>query len=161
LAGGVGAPIVGYLPLALVVSRLFGRHLVSLPYLNRAGVVAAEGAVAGELIAKAVELAAERDVAYLELRHGRPIEHAALGARRDEKVRMVLDLPAEAESLWAMLDAKVRNQVRKGDKSELKMRFGGAECLGEFYRVFAVNMRDLGTPVYPLGLFAAILRHMG
>src|SRR5690349_15006211 len=33
-------PIVGYLPLALVASRLFGRFLVSLPYLNMAGVVA-------------------------------------------------------------------------------------------------------------------------
>ena len=152
-------PIVGYLPLALVTSRLFGRFLVSLPYLNRGGVVTTEPALAQQLIDRAVRLAADHDVDYLELRHGQPVEHAELGARRDEKVRMVLPLPTDSEALWKGLDAKVRNQIRKGEKSGLSIRWGGHELLRDFYRVFAVNMRDLGTPVYSSGLFAAILRY--
>ena len=100
-----GTAITGYLPLALVASRLFGRFLVSLPYLNRAGVVASDPAVAAALIDRAIALAAEHDAQYLELRHGRPVEHAGLPARRDEKVRMVLDLPADPDALWKGLDA--------------------------------------------------------
>jgi hypothetical protein len=37
------------------------------------------------------------------------------------------------------------------------VRTGGRELLDDFYGVFAQNMRDLGTPVYPKRFFAAIL----
>ncbi len=151
------AALHGYLPLALVSSALFGRFLVSLPYLNRAGVVADDPATAAALIQHAVRLAEELDVRYLELRHETPVPDPALPAQRDEKVRMVLTLPPDGEALFKAVGPKVRNQVRKGDKSDLSLAWGGAELLGEFYDVFAVNMRDLGTPVYPRRLFAAIL----
>jgi len=51
----------------------------------------------------------------------------------------------------------VRNQVRKAQKANLTAEVGGAELVDEFYTVFARNMRDLGTPVYPKALFAATL----
>ena len=34
---------------------------------------------------------------------------------------------------------------------------GGVELLDDFYRVFAINMRDLGTPVYGKIFFRNIL----
>jgi len=141
-----------------------------------------------------VELAREHKVQYLELRHGDAVEHASLGAKRDEKVRMVLELPdpvaplsaakgkaAEeaipgvglqgAEHLWRAIDSKARNLVRKGEKSELSIRWHSVEkwsetnyeanhekALADFYGVFATNMRDLGTPVYSRSLFANILQ---
>ena len=148
------SPICGYLPVALVAGRLFGRFLVSLPYVNQAGVVAADPTVRAALIERAVELARVHDVKYLELRHAQSIEHASLDRSRDEKVRMVLALPADPDALWDQISAKVRNQVRKGDKMGLSIRFGGCDLLNDFYSVFAVNMRDLGTPVYPRKLFA-------
>lgn len=157
-----GGAIDGYLPLALVASVLFGRFLVSLPYVNRGGVIASEPAAASALIEEGVRLADRLNVKYLELRHGPAVEHPGLPQRKDHKVRMVLNLPAwdggkGADALWKAIDTKVRNQVRKGDKSELSVAFGGSELLDGFYDVFAVNMRDLGTPVFPRGLFAAIL----
>lgn len=156
-----GRDVVGYLPLALTRSPLFGRHLVSLPYVNRAGVLAEDDAIAAALIDAAVRHADDRAVRYLELRHhGRSIPHATLDQTRDEKVRMVLPLPATSHTLWDGLKAKVRNQVRKGDRHALRIRFGGVELLDAFYSVFAVNMRDLGTPVYPKRLFAAMLVHL-
>ena len=150
-------PIVGYLPLALVKSRLFGRYLVSLPYLNRAGVVAGDAEVAAALIARAVELAKEHDTKYLELRHGTPVEHAALGSRRADKFRMLLKLPPGEEALMKAVGPKVRNLIRKGDKHNLSIRWGGADVLDDFYDIFAVNMRDLGTPVYSRRLFGQIV----
>jgi FemAB-related protein (PEP-CTERM system-associated) len=154
-----GGRTCGLLPLAYVRSLLFGRFLVSLPYLNSGGVLADDPAVAGALIDRAVALADELDVRYLELRHEQPVEHPALTERMSGKVHMRLALPASAEVLWKGLPAKVRNQVRKGQKCGLTVAWGGAELLGEFYFVFSRNMRDLGTPVYGRGLFASVLRH--
>ncbi|MCC6581763.1 MAG: FemAB family PEP-CTERM system-associated protein [Phycisphaeraceae bacterium] len=156
--GGEGT-MTGYLPLALVSSPLFGRFLVSLPYLNRAGVLADSPDIAAELIAEAAALAGRLDVRYLELRHEEPTHHETLSRQRDEKVRMVLELPGNGEALWQAIDSKVRNQIRKAEKSNLTVKWGGLDLLDGFYDVFATNMRDLGTPVYSRKLFEAILRH--
>src|ERR1044072_228114 len=69
---------VGVLPLALVQSQLFGRFLVSLPYVNSAGLIANNDGVAQRLIDRAVELADEHNVRYLELRQELEVQHAAL-----------------------------------------------------------------------------------
>jgi FemAB-related protein (PEP-CTERM system-associated) len=155
-----GARLVGYLPLALVSGRLFGRFLVSLPYLNSAGVVAIDDHVAGLLINRAVQFADRLDVRYLELRHERHIEHPALTREVSNKVHMRLVLPATADELWDQLKAKVRNQVRKGREPGFDVHWGGAEAIDEFYRVFSRNMRDLGTPVFGRGLFRAIVERL-
>jgi FemAB-related protein (PEP-CTERM system-associated) len=147
----------GYLALTYVRSFLFGRFLVSLPYVNYGGVVADDENAAGLLLERAVKLADDLKVRYLELRHVDPRNHAALNRSRTDKVHMRLPLPATAEKLWSGLSAKVRNQVRKGQKSDLSVVWGGELLLDEFYRVFSENMRDLGTPVFGRRLFTAIL----
>jgi FemAB-related protein (PEP-CTERM system-associated) len=78
-----------------------------------------------------------------------------------DKVSLILPLPANPDCLWRQLDPKVRNQVRKGERSGLSVEFGGAEKLGDFYDVFAVNMRDLGSPVHARGFFDAIFAAFG
>ena len=60
--------------------------------------------------------------------------------------------------MWDALDRKVRNQIRKAEKSGLEIERGGLELVPEFYRVFARNMRDLGTPVYSRRLFEEVVR---
>ena len=149
--------ICGYLPVALVAGRLFGRFLVSLPYLNRGGVLATRSDVKAAIIDQAVVLAGELDVQFLELRHVDPVAHPSLPEGRDEKFQMMLDLPSDAEILWQSIGAKVRNQIRKADKLDLACRWGGRELVDDFYTVFAINMRDLGTPVFPKKLFVQIV----
>lgn len=149
--------LVGCLPLALVRSLLFGRFLVSLPYLNSAGVVARDDATAAALIDRAVALADELDVRYLELRHERPHAHPALTQQLTSKVHMRLSLPGSSDELWKQLKATVRNQVRKGRQHELSVHWGGVDLLADFYSVFSHNMRDLGTPPFSRRLFRAIL----
>lgn len=165
-SGEKAGDICGYLPLALVSTRLFGRFLVSLPYLNRAGIVTSDPSVAANLIQAAVKLADEKDVQYLELRHSEPVANDSLGFSRDEKVRMVLELPENEEALFKDIGPKVRNLVRKGDKHDLSIKWSGAkdangtnnsDVLDAFYDVFAINMRDLGTPVYSRRLFGTII----
>lgn len=147
----------GFLPLAHVTSMVFGRFLVSLPYLNTNGVVAATPEVQAKLVGRAVALAEELNVRYLELRHERPVVHADLHESITSKVHMRLPLPRSAEALWKGFDPKVRNQVRKGEKHGFAVAWGGHELVDEFYDVLARNMRDLGTPVYGRRLFDEIL----
>jgi FemAB-related protein (PEP-CTERM system-associated) len=147
----------GLLPLAYVRSLLFGRFLVSLPYLNSGGVLADDDETASALLDRAVVLADQLNVRYLELRHEQVLGHSALAHNRDDKVHMRLALPATVGTLWDALPPKVRNQVRKGQKNGLEVAWGGRELLREFHGVFSRNMRDLGTPAYGKRLFARVL----
>jgi FemAB-related protein (PEP-CTERM system-associated) len=153
--------LVGMLPLSLVESRLFGRFLVSLPYVNSAGVIASDAAASRSLIDRAVGFADENSVRYLELRHETRFEHESFNFQRTDKVHMRRELPNCVAELRDSLKAKVRNQVKKGESFPLDVVWGRDELLPGFYRVFSRNMRDLGTPVYGRRLFSAILAGFG
>lgn len=155
-----GERTVGVLPLAVVESYLFGRFLVSLPYLNQGGPLANDSTIAKQLVAAAIEIANKRDVRYLELRNLEEIDHLDLNEKKTSKVLMWLDLPSTSDGLWKSFKPEVRNQIRKGEKAGLTVTFGAEELLGEFYEVFSVNMRDLGTPVFGRKLFQSILTHL-
>jgi serine/alanine adding enzyme len=152
----------GCLPLMLVKSQVFGRFLVSLPYLNSGGVCVQGAAdsnqeLARALIDRAVALADELDVKHLELRHEVRFEHPAFNHERTDKVHMRLALPSSPDELMASFKSKLRSQVKKANENPFEVQFGGEELLADFYQVFAHNMRDLGTPVYSKNLFREIL----
>lgn len=151
----------GWLGLAYVRSTLFGRYLVSLPYLNSAGIQCDDELVAQKLINRAVLFAGELQVKNLELRHERPVSSPTLLTGIANKAIMRLRLPSFPGPLWVELPAKVRNQVRKAEKCGLRPFWGGIELLDDFYEVFSRNMRDLGTPVYGRKLFESILGYFG
>jgi FemAB-related protein (PEP-CTERM system-associated) len=148
------------LPLSFLHTRLFGKFLVALPYLNVGGVITDDEIVAAKLIDEAVQLADALNVKYLELRHDRRWSHPALAVESTQKVHMRLELPTDTEELWRRFNPKVRNQIRKAEQNNLTVHWGSRELLDEFYGVFAVNMRDLGTPVFGRRLFAAILKNL-
>ncbi len=145
--------IEGVLPLVVIRSRLFGRTMTSLPFVNYGGVVANNGEAAYALIDAAGEAARHRGCRHVELRHF-DRQFADLPYKQ-HKVTMRLALQP---GMWDRIDRKVRNQVRKAEKSQLTLERGGAELLADFYTVFARNMRDLGTPVYSRRLFEEVLR---
>ncbi len=145
------------LPLMLVKSLLFGKFLVSLPYINTGGVWANENNSASELVSKACELADRLDVRYLELRHEVRLDHPKLTFERHDKVHMRLVLPDSDADLETTFKSKLRNQIKKSLEYKLAVEWGGPNLLGDFYSVFAHNMRDLGTPVFSPKLFDAIL----
>ena len=148
-----GQQVAGVLPLVQIKSLLFGNSLTSLPFLNYGGVIADTAGAAEKLIAAASEQALARRCKHVELRHvARQFPHLPC---KTHKVAMHLPLTA---TIWDDLDRKVRNQIRKAEKSGLVVERGGEELLGDFYTVFARNMRDLGTPVYSRRLFEEVLR---
>jgi FemAB-related protein (PEP-CTERM system-associated) len=145
----------GVLPLIHMHSRLFGNFLVSVPFVNYGGLVCSDFQAARLLLDHAEHLRKSVQATHVELRHlGNPIEGLS---SKEHKVTMILDLAANEETQWKGFNAKLRNQVRKAQKSGLKFVIGQTELLDGFYDVFAHNMRDLGTPVYAKNFFRNVL----
>jgi serine/alanine adding enzyme len=145
----------GVLPLVRVNSRLMGRYLVSMPFLNYGGPVGQPDARSA-LARHAAELASGQNADLLELRTRHEADSELRLAQR--KVLVLLELPGDAETLWTKrFPSKLRSQIRRPQKDGLETRFG-VEHLPAFYEVFARHMRDLGTPVLPRAFFEALPR---
>jgi len=147
--------ICGVLPFVQMKSMIFGSFLVSLPFFNYGGMLTSEDSTAGELLNASRRMLSGTGVDHIEFRHIKRCDEVA--STKQHKVTMILNLEKSMEDQWSALDAKVRNQVRKAQKSGLKAVIGGAELLGGFYEVFCRNMRDLGTPVYGRTFFSNVL----
>ena len=159
LAAREAGQVVGVLPLVAFRSRLFGTFFCSLPFVNYGGVLASSPAAAAPLLAEATRLAREAGASHVELRH--VARQFAAAPLRQHKVTMLLPLKESADAQWTALDNKVRNLVRKAEKSDLTSESGDGRLLDAFYAVFSLTMRDLGTPVYPKRFFAAVIKACG
>jgi serine/alanine adding enzyme len=145
----------GILPLVHMRSRLFGNFLVSLPFLNYGGLLAQCSKATAVLLAEAERLRRSTGATHVELRH---IVSSLDGLpTKQHKVTMILQLESDASGQWQKFNAKLRNQIRKEQKSHLTCQIVRLELLDAFYDVFARNMRDLGTPVYAKIFFRNIL----
>ena len=151
------AEVVGVLQLVLQKSLLFGTHLSSLPYLDAAGILADDAAASDALIAEARRLMEEVGAKWVELRHAEAF--AAAMPSRTDKVTLRLSLPSDAETLWEAFTPKVRNQIRKGERSGLGVEGGGRELLKAFHAVYARTMRDLGSPSHSRRFFRLLVEH--
>ncbi len=158
-----GGIVRGVLPLILMKSPFGGKgRYVSLPYCDAGGVLADDPSTAEELVRFAETTARERSAAGLELRHATPPEGVSPGcAAHAGKVRMLLELPPDSERLLAGLKAKLRSQVKKPSRDGLSFRHGGPELVDDFYAIFSVNMRDLGSPVHSRKWIRAVAAHFG
>lgn len=172
LAEKTNGEIAGILPLVHLKHMLFGNSLISIPFFDMAGLVADNESVRQLLIEKAVVLAKKVETPVIELRAIGPEAglnssdiHKASDAlsqelfceNRSHKVRMLLSLPGSAERLWNSFKSKHRNKIKKPTNEGLYTKIGGKELLSDFYRVFSVNMRDLGSPVHSKGLIQNVL----
>jgi len=145
----------GILPLILIRSALFGKSLVSLPFLDDGGICAMDTETSTILYQEAVRLYHDCKADCLELRNRWP--SAIQLPSHGSKVTLRLNLVDNADQMWTHFDAKLRNQIRKSLKSGMTATWTGVDGLSDFYDVFATNMRDLGSPVHSRGFFAAIL----
>ncbi|MCB1195687.1 FemAB family PEP-CTERM system-associated protein [bacterium] len=148
--------IQGVLPLVLSKSAVFGTFLTSLPFFNYGGVLADNPESRNALLAEARAIAERVKAAHVELRHVKPLYDEL--PTKTHKVRMVLSLPPTPEALWESFKSKLRSQIKRPQKENMQVSIGGMELLDDFYHVFSVNMRDLGTPVWTKRLFENILR---
>ncbi len=156
LAATDGGRICGVLPLVAIKSRLFGNSLVSVPFFSYGGVLADSDEARQRLLEKATDISRTLKTSRIELRQGPKTQCS--WQETANKVSMEVPLPSTVDELWKRISTGLRNKVRKGQKSDLRVQWGGPEDIEHFYPVFAINMRNLGTPVYPKRWFEAIAR---
>ena len=76
--------------------------------------------------------------------------------REGDIVTLACPLAPAADAHWQTLDAKVRNQVRKGQKSNLSLR-QGHEHVDALHAVYSEHQRGMGTPTHARKFFREIL----
>ncbi|MBV1872639.1 MAG: FemAB family PEP-CTERM system-associated protein [Gammaproteobacteria bacterium] len=148
--------IVGLMPLVHTKSKLFGNYLTSIPYFNYSGPISDHPSIDTLLIAHAQKAMCAQSASHIEIRDTQPREDLPV---KLDKSSLVLALPDKKETLWAAIGTKVRAQIKKGLSNEFEFRTGGESLLDDFYHVYSINMRSLGTPVYGKSFFRNIIRH--
>ncbi|MFL6280846.1 MAG: GNAT family N-acetyltransferase [Vicinamibacterales bacterium] len=147
------------LPAFVVRRPFFGAVVTSMPFLDSGGPSGSSPALKRILIEHLIAEARRIGAKSIELRSSQRLDIGTLPA--EHKVNMTLAIPDDADRLWRQMDKDVRNQVRKAERSGLTIESGGVERLTAFYDIFAVRMRDLGSPVHAPGFLAAVLAHFG
>ncbi len=147
--------VVGVLPLVFLASRIFGRILCSMPFLNYGGPCAVSERVTRQLVEAAIVRAGQLSADYLELRC--PATLPMDLPVSTGKISMTIELQPDPEQLWNGFKSKHRTNVRRAAREGLTVDSGGAELLDPFFRVLERSWRDLGTPLYRRDFFAAIL----
>jgi FemAB-related protein (PEP-CTERM system-associated) len=146
--------IAGVLPLFETRGAGGGRRLFSAP----GGLLADDEEAAHALLEPARAAVQREGHAWLELRDQRRRWEELL--TEDEHVTMEVELPRDPEVLWKAFDAKLRNQIRKGERAGFTARWG-REHVAAFYRVLLENMRDLGTPILGEDYYRQVLDGFG
>jgi FemAB-related protein (PEP-CTERM system-associated) len=159
LAAVEGSELRGVLPLVVIRSRMLGRRVVSLPFLDHAGMCTSGDRRAEAVLLQAAKDMADDERAVLEVRQFG--ERDLNLARSLEKVTMQIDIGDGAEALWKRLPSNRRGQVRKAQRNGLSSSIHGTEAIHEFYRVLSTNMRDLGSPEHGVTFFRLLMDALG
>ena len=168
--------IVGILPMVHIKNVFFGNSLVSIPFCDMGGVLADNDAIKSKLVIEALKIGKRLGTSNIEFRNletlkclisknencdtqGNDLLAKELAVQTPpKKVRMVLELPESSDVLIRSFKSKLRSQIKKPIKEGLESRIGQTELLDDFYNVFAINMKDLGSPVHSKRLFHNILK---
>src|SRR6267378_3328264 len=151
--------IVGVAPVFLVSNWMVGRCLVSSPLASYGGICGEDAEAENVLREYLKTQAREQQVDYLELRNpsGGTLPEFVPNTRYSS---FSMPLAKEPEAVLKGLPKDIRYMIRKAEKGDLSVR-RGPELLDEFYRLFTINMRRLGTPVFPRALFANLIQEFG
>lgn len=157
--------VKGILPLFFINSIIFGKQLVSMPFLSYGGILSDSDIISDKLLTEARKIAAEFKINLLEIRQIKtleiPINQNEINIDIfEKKIRMKLELPQTSDELFKSFKSKLRSQIRRPQKEGMHYKIGGEELLNDFYRTFTVNMRDLGSPVHSVKYFKNLLKFL-
>ncbi|MXO74153.1 FemAB family PEP-CTERM system-associated protein [Altererythrobacter aerius] len=148
--------LAGWLPLTEVRSPWFPAALVSTGFAVGGGPLAASSAVAQKLCKAATELARRLACGSVELRGGDAPEGWAIIA--DRHANFAGPIAADDARQLAVIPRKHRAEVRKGLDRDFRITIGKAPAdLAAHYAIYSESVRNLGTPVFPRALFAAMI----
>ena len=148
--------VLGVLPAVLVKTFWGAKYMISLPWIDYGGICADSIDVERALEEEGYRVSDSVNARFMELRSikaGAGTLHPGEG-----KVTFLLELKDGPDIIFKNIDGKLRNQIRKSQKSGLVTEFGTKELLDDFYQIFSWKMHDLGTPVWGKEFFEAIFK---
>ncbi len=160
--------LAGVLPLGFRRSWLFGQAALSAPFAVDAGPVATRPDIAAMLIDAAWTQAQARGFPELVLRmrydiwdaFAAHLEEPAAWDVQSHSVTFAMPLAATDADRLKAVPRKQRAVVRKAMGQDFQVQVG-ADQLDILYRLYAMSVHRLGTPVFPKALFDALVKALG
>ena len=144
--------VMGVLPMFLIKSYLFGRKLISVPFAPYGGALG-KADVVNALIERAIELGKELDASYAEFRSANNSNDLSTVSFY---ATSILELNASPDIVWnERITRNKRKNIVKSQKRNLSVDF--SDKIKDFYDIFAINMRNLGSPIHSKNFFSNIL----
>ncbi|HED36487.1 MAG TPA: FemAB family PEP-CTERM system-associated protein [Gammaproteobacteria bacterium] len=148
--------IIGVLPTVAIAPPFFPGKLCALPFCDFGAGLTTEASVESLLIDEANKIAMQHKLPVFEYR----ASHQHLPDEllsKENKVRMLLELPETSEALMDGFKTKLRSQIKKAIKNGLTVELGKSDqFIDEFYDVFSFNMKALGSPTHSKNWFSEI-----
>jgi FemAB-related protein (PEP-CTERM system-associated) len=150
--------VVGVMP-CIKMQRPFSNPLYcALPFCDLGFCLADNEAIKQALISKSLELLHRDGGVNFEYRDSSSLSDSENLAGK--KVRMLLALPENSAALMAGFKSKLRSQIRKAEKNGLTYLIDNSQKqVDDFYQIFAINMRKLGSPVHSKQWFESLFKH--
>jgi serine/alanine adding enzyme len=148
--------VVGVLPLFRSSSLFFGDFISSL----EDGHCGADAVVAHALGQGALNIMVQEGCGCLIYKTNFVTSAYPSVARGVQTVKTVVSTSRSIDSMFASLDKKTRWGVRNACRQGYRVRAANERLLS-FYRIYADNLHQLGTPVFGPSVFEAMRRHLG
>jgi len=156
-----GGRLSGLLPLSEVRSPIFGNSMVSVGFGVGGGILADDDAAAASLADAAWALTQRQGCTSAELRGG-TLPNGAWQLQEGVYANFAADLPSGDEAILLTVRRRHRAEIRRTLGLNLEFRAGRSKLdLDAHYRAYSTSVRNLGTPVFPRGLFAAMIDEFG
>jgi len=146
--------ILNAIPFFLIKSNFFGRKLISMPYGDYGGFISVSKI--DWVLKKLEDIAKENNLDYIEIRE--PELKLESFETKVTYYNFVLGLKRPLDDIWKSFDKKVRNSVRKAEKSHVKVVEGSGRDLEEFYRLYLNTMKKLGSPPHSFDFFNNVFK---
>jgi FemAB-related protein (PEP-CTERM system-associated) len=151
----------GALPLVGVRSRLFGSAMISNAFAVRGGPLFTDLETLTALDAAAWQRAEAQGFGVLEYRGQRRL-HPDWATKADTYANFARAIGPDSDANLKAIPRKQRAEVRRSLTFGLDVRVArDAAAIDAHYRVYSESVRNLGTPVFPKALFAAIISYFG
>ena len=147
--------ICGVLPLVHVNSRLFANGLISNAFCVAGGPAVMEPGARGALDRRAQELMEEVRADYVEYRDP-PAQHESWAKRENFYVTFEKPILRDYDAALKDWPKRQRNVLLKGMTAGLTAEVETG--IGSFHPLYALSMRNFGTPVFPRRYFQELLR---
>ena len=143
--------ICGVLPLFFIKSRLFGNRLCSIPFGVAGAPISNSSEIGALLDDTSLTLLAETGADHIEYRDTQQ-QRTGWVSQSDLYATFAQEMEPDAEKQLTKIPRKQRAVLRKALKNEA-LTWSLDEHIEDLYALYALSVRNLGTPVFPARYF--------